>query len=281
MSACRKFPARTYRLGFMILLRSVLFNLLFYLTTFVLMIAFMPIFLLPWRWGFWILPIWCNVNLFLLRWVGGVKSEIRGLDNLPEEGCIIASKHQSAWETFALLAHLKAPSFILKRELRAIPVFGWYIWKLRQIPVDRGKRSAALASMARSAEEAINLQRHIIIFPEGTRRPAGAEPKYKYGIAHLYSSLNCKVVPVAVNSGVYWPRRRFFRFPGTISAQILPPIEPGLDQKAFLARLEQDIETASNALFEEAAAATPDNVIVKEARERQAQTAQAVAQASS
>ncbi|MDD7909474.1 lysophospholipid acyltransferase family protein [Pseudovibrio exalbescens] len=260
----------------MILLRSILFNLLFYLSTLVLMIAFVPIFFLPWRWGFWILPIWCNVNLFLLRWIGGVKSEFRGLENLPEEGCIVASKHQSAWETFALLAHLKAPSFILKRELRRVPIFGWYITKLRQIPVDRGKGSAALVSMARAAEEAIEDERHIIIYPEGTRRPAGAEPKYKYGISHLYSALNCKVVPVAINSGVYWPRHRFFRFPGTITAEILPPIEPGLEQKEFLERLERDIETASDRLFEEAAAATPDNIIVKEARARMAARAEAL-----
>ncbi|MTI18425.1 1-acyl-sn-glycerol-3-phosphate acyltransferase [Rhodobacteraceae bacterium RKSG542] len=253
----------------MIYARSLLFNFLFYLTTFVLMIVASPVFLLPRRWGVWVLPVWSHIEVFLLRWVAGVRSEVTGWENIPKGGCIIASKHQSAWETFALLPGLHDPTFILKRELRYVPIFGWYTAKFRQIPVDRGKRTLALAAMTEKAREAIAEDRNIIIFPEGTRRPAGAEPKYKFGIAHLYKNLDCPVIPVAINSGVYWPRRRFFRFPGTIKAEILPAIEPGLPMEVFMEQLQVRIENASNRLLDEAAKETPDNIIIKEARQRQ------------
>lgn len=207
----------------------------------------------------------------LLRWVGGVKSEITGLENLPDTGCVIVSKHQSAWETFALAEYYRQPTFILKRELRWVPFFGWYLMKFRQIPVDRGKKGKALAAMGKRAAEAIAENRNIIIYPEGTRRPAGAEPQYKYGIVHLYKTLNCPIVPIALNSGVYWPRRRFFRFPGTIKAEILEPIQPGLPPEEFFKLLQERIETASERLLDEAEKDTPDNIIIKEARVLQAE----------
>ncbi len=255
----------------MVLLRSILFNVMFYVSTLIIMLMCSFLFLVPVRYCWWLLPFWGRVEKFLLRWVAGVKSEIRGIENLPESGCIIASKHQSAWETFALAEHYRQQTFILKRELRWVPFFGWYLMKFRQIPVDRSKKGKGLAAMSTKAAEAIAEGRNIIIYPEGTRRPAGAEPHYKYGIVHLYKTLNCPIVPIAVNSGVYWPRRRFFRFPGTITAEILEPIQPGLEPQEFFQLLQERLETASDRLLDEAEKATPDNIIIKEARARQAE----------
>lgn len=257
--------------GSMLVLRSILFNLSFYISTLLIMLGCLFLFVLPVRWCWWLVPLWSRTEKFLLRWVAGVKSEVRGIENIPNTGCIIVSKHQSAWETFALAEFYSQPTYILKKELRWVPFFGWYLMKFRQIPVDRGKKGKALVEMGRKASEAIAEGRNIIIYPEGTRRPAGAEPTYKYGVVHLYKTLNCPVVPVALNSGVYWPRRRFFRFPGTITAEFLPAIEPGLSPDEFFARLKGDIETASNRLLDEAEKATPDNIIIKEARAFQAE----------
>ncbi len=242
-----------------------------------MMLAALPLLILPRKWGMWLPGAWGRVNLFWLRWIAGVKSEITGWENIPKAGCIIAMKHQSAWETFALLPKLHDPTFILKKELQYVPFFGWFTMKFKQIPVARGKRSVALAAMMEKAKEAIEEDRNIIIYPEGTRMPAGAETRYKVGIAHMYAELGCPVIPVAVNSGVYWPRRRFFRFPGTIKAQILKPIHPGMEMGAFLQELERRIETTSSELFEEAAQETPDNIIIKEARERQRTASRATA----
>src|SRR5439155_3955456 len=121
------------------------------------------------------------------------------------------------------------------------------------IPVDRGAGKAALAGMAVHARKALAERRQIVIFPEGTRRPAGAEPKYRFGVAHLYAELGVPCVPIALNSGLFWPRRRFLRFPGTVRVQILDPIPPGLDRALFFAQLQQDIETATARLIAEGA----------------------------
>ncbi|WP_068310755.1 lysophospholipid acyltransferase family protein [Polycladidibacter hongkongensis] len=255
----------------MLLIRSVLFNISFYLYTFLLMLVMIPVFFLPRKLGIKAVPLWTKGNFFLLKYIGGVNSEVLNGDRIPQQGCIIASKHQSAWETFAFMPWLNDPTYILKAELRKVPFFGWYLRKFDQIPVNRGRKGAAMQEMTLKAKEAIADGRHIIIFPEGTRRPAAEEPKYKYGITHLYLNLNCPVVPIGLNSGVYWPRRRFFRFPGTITAQVMEPIEPGLSAEEFNKRLQAAIEGSSQELFEKAARETPDNIIVKEGRERLAQ----------
>ena len=175
-----------------------------------------------------------------------------GLEKLTEGGCIIASKHQSTWETFALFAVLKDPAFVLKRELMFIPFFGWYLIKGAMIPVRRGQTGReALAEFSAKAREAIAQGRQLIIFPEGTRRPAGAPPDYKSGVAHLYAATGATCVPIALNSGLYWPRRALTRRPGTITVEVLDRIEPGMRPKAFLAELRARIENASARLLEE------------------------------
>jgi len=236
----------------MLVLRSTLFQILFYGITLVMMIVLSPVMLLPRRWGWWIVPMWSRTLLGLMRYVAGLKVEWRGLENIPKGGCIVAMKHQSAWETVTLIPYFSSPTFILKRELRWIPIFGWYTAKFRQIPINRGKRSEALAAMMVSAQEAIAEGRQIMIYPEGTRRPAGAEPSYKFGIAHLYRDLECPVLPVAHNAGLYWPRSSWLVYPGTVIVEFLPPIQPGMRMNDFHKHMMDGIETASDRLIEEA-----------------------------
>jgi 1-acyl-sn-glycerol-3-phosphate acyltransferase len=234
-----------------VILRSVLFNLLFYLNLVVYLAAALPTLLLPCRYVLAVARSWARTNLWLLRVICGIKAEFRGLEKIPPGGLIVASKHQSIWETFALVPYLDDPTFILKRELMWIPLFGWCLWKAQMIPVDRGARGPALAAMTERAKAEVRRNRQIIIFPEGTRRPPGAEPRYKFGVAHLYAETGVPCVPVALNSGLFWPRRSFRRFPGTVVVQVCDPIAPGLDKSDFIARLQEVIEAASAKLVEE------------------------------
>jgi 1-acyl-sn-glycerol-3-phosphate acyltransferase len=237
----------------LVIFRSAVFNLVFYLNLVAYLLVAVPVLLLPRRYMLALAKHWAKTNLWLLRVLCGIKTEFRGLEKIPRGGLIVASKHQSMWETFALLPFFEEPTFILKRELMWIPFFGWCLWKTQMIAVDRGARGPALATMTEQAKAEVLLRgRQIVIFPEGTRRPAGAEPQYKFGVSHLYSEIGVPCVPVALNSGLFWPRRSFRRFPGTVVVQVCDPIAPGLDKSAFIARLQDTIETASNKLLEEA-----------------------------
>ncbi len=234
------------------LFRSIAFNVLFYLNTLVYLFVALPTFFMPYRAIIAVAKSWAKVNLVLLRWVAGIDYEIRGREKIPEGPIIVAAKHQSAWETFALLPLLENPVFILKRELQWIPVFGWLTIKGRMVPVDRARGSLALSAMIERARIELADNRQLIIFPEGTRRPAGSEPRYKMGVAHLYAAGGVPCVPIALNSGLFWPRRSLRLFPGTIVAEILEPIPPGLDKNDFFARLQNSIETATAQLIAEA-----------------------------
>jgi len=234
-----------------IVLRSLLFNFLFYLNTTLHVLIAVPTLVMPYRAVVEVARMWGRVNLWLLRHVCRLEVEWRGREKIPPGGLIVASKHQSTWETFALLTVLADPVFILKRELMWIPVFGWCLRKGGMIPVDRGAGRSALAAMTKLAREALAAGRQIIIFPEGTRRPAGAEPKYKFGVAFLYADCGAPCLPIALNSGLFWPRRRFLRFPGKVRVEILDPIQPGQDRSAFFAELETKLEAATARLIAE------------------------------
>ena len=236
----------------MLAIRSVLFNIAFYASLVVWLIIALPTFLMPYRAILAVAKAWGRYNLFLLRAICGLDADFRGLEKIPPGPLLVAAKHQSAWETFALLWLFADPTFIMKRELQWIPLFGWLALKGRMIPVDRGAGSAGLIAMTERAREELAHGRQIIIFPEGTRRPAGAEPRYKYGITRLYLGANVPVLPVALNSGLFWRRRSILRPPGTIVVQVLDPIQPGLTEEEFMARLQHDIETATARLIDEA-----------------------------
>lgn len=235
----------------MLVLRSLLFNALFYLNLLLLMTAALPAFVLPRRFVVGIAKQWGRNSLWLLRVICGVKVEYRGREKIPAGPLLIAAKHQSTWDTFALLHLFSDPTFVIKRELMWIPLFGWCSWKAGMIPVDRGAGKAALTAVAARTRAALLEGRQIVIFPEGTRRAPGAEPKYKVGIAHLYGEAVAPCLPIALNSGLFWPRRKLLRYPGTVVVDILDPIQPGLDKTSFLQRLEQDIETATARLIEQ------------------------------
>jgi 1-acyl-sn-glycerol-3-phosphate acyltransferase len=232
------------------LVRSIAFNALFYLNTVLWLILGLPTFFMPYRATVWIAKSWGRVNLVLLR-VAGIACEVRGREKIPRGPLIVASKHQSAWETFALLPLFDNPLFIVKRELMWVPIFGWLMRKGRMVPVDRGAGSQALIAMTERAGIELARGRQLIIFPEGTRRPAGAEPRYKYGVAHLYAAEGVPCLPVALNSGLFWPRRSLMLKPGTVTVEILDPIAPGLGKDAFFKRLQDEIETATARLLVE------------------------------
>jgi 1-acyl-sn-glycerol-3-phosphate acyltransferase len=236
------------------LLRSIVFNALFYVNTVVWLFAALPTFFMPYRAILEVAKAWGRVNLVLLRAIAGIGYEIRGLDKLPKGPLIVAAKHQSAWEVFALLPLFRSPTFIMKRELQWVPIFGWYTIKGRMVPVDRGAGAQALNRMAERARVELARDRQLIIFPEGTRRPVGAEPRYKYGVAHLYTAEGVPCVPIALNSGLFWPRRSLRMRPGTVLVEILDPIAPGLEQDEFFERLQQEIESATARLIAEARA---------------------------
>jgi 1-acyl-sn-glycerol-3-phosphate acyltransferase len=235
----------------LVIIRSAVFNVLFYLNLFAHFVIAIPTLVMPRTAIVRLAQSWGRTNNWLLRVVCGTKVEYRGLEKIPPGALLVASKHQSLWETFALLCVFSDPAFILKRELQWIPFFGWYAWKAGMIPVDRGRRGQALADMTERARIELGRSRQIVIFPEGTRRAPGAEPGYKFGIAHLYGETGMTCLPIALNSGLFWPRRSFRRYPGTIVAEILNPIPPGLDKAAFAARLQEDIETATARLIAE------------------------------
>jgi len=236
-----------------ILFRSLLFNLLFYINLTVLLLVAIPSIVMP-RWApLAMARVWGRTTLWLLRVVCGIGVEWRGLDKIPPGGVLIAAKHQSTWETFALVTVLADPAFIIKRELMLIPFFGWCAWRAGMIPVDRSAGKAALDNMTAHARAAVAQGRQIVIFPEGTRRGAGAPPRYKIGVAHLYVTCGVPCVPIALNSGLFWPRRRLIRYPGTVRVEVLDAIPPGRNRDDFFAGLERDLEAATARLIEEGA----------------------------
>lgn len=205
------------------------------------------------------LIFWARSELFLLRVLVGQRIEVQGRENIPEGAALVASKHQSAWETMAFLPILPRGTVILKKELLAIPLYGWYARHFGMIAVDRAAGPAALKQLAVDAQAVLDRGAQIVIFPEGTRRLVGAPPDYKPGAVFLYEKLKVPMVPAALNSGLLWPRRRFVRYPGTITVSFLPPIPPGLPRAEATRRLEEAIEAETARLV---AAADPARAYV-------------------
>lgn len=240
----------------MLLLRAILFNLLSWLIFASLGLLYLPLLLIPGRKGEQVMmaagTAWSRLMLRLAAVVVGLDYEVRGRTNIPQTPALFAIKHQSAWDTLAVASLLDSPVVVLKRELFWIPFYGWYARRAGMIAINRSAGAGALRGMLRAARAAIAKGRPIVIFPQGTRTmPAslGGEPKpYQPGVAALYGDLSVPVIPVALNSGLFWSRRAFCKHPGRIVVEFLPPIPPGLSKRDFLAQLGTAIESATDRL---------------------------------
>ena len=237
----------------MTLLRSFVFEWTFFFWTVLLSVIALPA-LVSQRATIWISELWAIVSLLLLRAIVGLSYEVRGRHNLPKGAVIVALKHQSTWETIALWVLLENPAIVLKQSLARIPVFGWYMRRGQAIVIDRGAGPRALKPMVAAARLAAAEGRPIAIFPEGTRTSAGVRGAYQPGVAVLYAQLGLSIVPVALNSGLFWGRRSFLKRSGTVLVEFLPPIESGLDRRHVLAELERRIEQATAMLVTESKA---------------------------
>ncbi|MFM9938535.1 MAG: lysophospholipid acyltransferase family protein [Hyphomicrobiaceae bacterium] len=246
--------------------RSIIYAVVFYVTTALFLLFGIWLLLAPRSWAMQGLKWHGSTCVWLLRLICGTRLEVRGREKIPTGACLVVAKHQSAWDTFALVPLFRDPAIVLKDELKWIPVYGWFCLKFEHILVKRDKASAALKQLISDAKVKAGQQRQIVIFPEGTRRTPGDVPDYKPGYIALYEGLGIPCVPLALNSGLYWPRRTLQRHPGTIIVEILDPIPPGLPRAEFRRRLQEAIETRSTALIAEAAAGTPPPPLPPEAR---------------
>jgi 1-acyl-sn-glycerol-3-phosphate acyltransferase len=234
------------------MLRSILFAVAFYLNTALFLVLGGWLLLAPRRWAMAGLRAHAEVSLLLLRLICGTRMEVRGREHVPKGAALFASKHQSAWDTFALVVLFRDPAIVLKAELGLIPLYGWFCRKFEHIIVRRERAAVALKGLVNDAQARAADGREILIFPEGTRRPPGAPPDYKPGVVAIYESLGLPCVPMALNSGHFWPRRQLIRRPGTIVVEFLPSLPPGLERGEFKRRLIESIETASARLSAEA-----------------------------
>lgn len=246
----------------MVVLRATLFNLVVWLIFLALGVLYLPLLLIPGRAGERIMMTagtgWSRLMLRLAAGIVGLDYEVRGRANIPDRPVLYAVKHQSAWDTLAVPVLLPSPAVVLKRELFWVPFYGWYARRAGMIAIDRGAGARALRRMLRAARAARAKGRPVVIFPQGTRtmpRRLGGQPRpYQPGVAALYGELGVPVVPVALNSGLFWGRRAFRKQPGRITVEFLPAIAPGLAKRAFLAELESRIEAATDRLEQEALA---------------------------
>lgn len=234
----------------LLLIRSLAFNIAFFSWAFISSILFIPLFVISPRIAQKVGKPWGQGSLLLARLLCGITHEIRGWENIPANPAIYASKHQSAWDTIIFLTLFPRVAYVLKKELLRLPFWGWYLWRMKMIAIDRSGGASSIKQLIRDGKAALAEDRSIVIFPEGTRTRPHSMPDYQPGITAMYSSLGASVVPVALNSGLYWGKNAFFKKPGKIIIEFLPPIHAGLPKKEFIARLQNDIETASNKLIE-------------------------------
>jgi len=232
-------------------LRSWLFAAWLFGGSTLLSLSYIPSLILPRDVVRLCLRLWGASMLFGLRWICGVKVEIRGREYLPTGPALIAGKHQSMLDVCAPFTVMPDVCYVMKKELLYIPFFGWYAWRAGMIFVDRQAQAAALKKLVRDTQDRMRHDRQVVIFPEGTRRPVGAEPDYKPGVAALYRDLGLPCTPVATNSGQHWPAKGFMRYPGVVVFEFLPPIPAGLKRGEFMKALQEAIEPASDRLAAE------------------------------
>lgn len=229
------------------MIRTFVFYLYLNIWTVIFGVLFSPTLLLSNRSICWACKIWAKLSLLGLRVICGVTYQVGGLNNLPKESFILASKHQSAFETIFFWMILDRPVYVLKRELIFLPIFGLYLLRLGMIYINRKAGSRALKHIVDQSKLTL-AQRNatIIIFPEGTRTKAGnRSERYFPGLGAIYTANHHKVVPVALNSGFYWPSRGFVIKPGKVLIKILPAIKPGLSREEFGKLINEQIEHES------------------------------------
>ncbi|WP_328799734.1 lysophospholipid acyltransferase family protein [Sedimentimonas flavescens] len=232
-------------------LRSIVFIVQMYIMLAVIAVGLFPVALIGGRDGaIWVCRAYCKWVCHSARWIVGLCTEIRG--EVPSGNVLVASKHQSFLDILMIYAVVPRGKFIMKKELVWTPFVGWYAYLIGCIPVDRGKRGAAVRSMLAKVRESRMMGGQLIIFPQGTRVAPGVKREYKIGAGALYKELQQPCVPAATNVGVFWPRHGVLRKPGVAVIEFLPVIPPGLKVSEFMERLEQEIEPASDALMAEA-----------------------------
>ncbi len=237
-------------------LRSTLFNLSFYLITSLMCIVFLPAFLLPRKAFLAVVTLYMHMVSALEKYIMGITYEIRGSEHLPDNGgYIIAAKHQSAYETLKLRFLFNDPAIVLKKELLRIPFWGLYLKKSGVIAIDRATPKTALRSTEEGALEMKKQGRPIVIFPQGTRVKPGTstdEKPYKAGVVRIQSITGLPIIPMALNSGLFWPKGGWLKTSGKVIFEFLPPIAAETMERAELMKnIETRIESASDKLMQE------------------------------
>jgi 1-acyl-sn-glycerol-3-phosphate acyltransferase len=236
----------------MMMFRSILFVIWMYGLMAVYGILFLPMLLLPKSVIFWGIGLYARGLIFGLKLICGIDVEIRGRQHMPRGTLIYAGKHNCMLDVFIPFLVTPAPAIVLKQELLWYPFLGWYALKSEMIPIDRAGNTKTLKKMVAQAKARAEAGRQIVIFPEGTRTKPGAAPAYHAaGISALAKGIEAPIVPVATNAGLCWPGRGLKRRRGRIVYEILAPIPAGLPRRDLMARLQSELETASDALVAE------------------------------
>jgi len=233
----------------MIMARSLAFAVVFYLWSILCAIAIMPLLVAPRRWMIKAMALWASAVIGLLRLICGIEVEFRGLEHLPRGRGLVAAKHQCMFDTMGPLTVFPDACYVMRRSLLRIPIYGWFALKAGMLAVDRDGGAGALRRLIADARSLLKEPRQLVIFPEGTRMPAGAKVDYQPGVAGLYRDLGLPCTPMATNSGAHWPPHGILRRPGLLVYEFLEPIPPGLPRRAFMRELEDRLETASNRLL--------------------------------
>ncbi len=229
-------------LNFEIIVRSILFNIFFFFWVFGYSLITLPISALSQKIAQKVGYIWSVVILKALKIICKLDIEISGQEHLPKKAAIIAAKHESAWDTIFFLSLLKNPVYVLKKELIFIPFFGLHLILMKMIYIDRSKGKTAISKMQEQVNQVLNSNRSVVIFPQGTRTKPGEQIPYKSGIYALAAAQQSAIHPVALNSGSFWPKKSFFKYPGTIKVAISPAIPFNKNKKTLMGQLETQLE---------------------------------------
>ncbi len=229
--------------------RSLVFMFVIYVWMLILGLVFLPYAIFAKRGALRACKTYASSTIWLARWMVGIRCDVRGV--VPTGEVVVGAKHQSFLDIIMIFNAVPHGKFIMKRELLWTPIIGMYARRLGCIPVNRGKKGAAVAKMVKDVAKEFTEPGQLVIYPQGTRVAPGIKKPYKVGTAVLYEGLGFPCVPVATNAGVFWPRTGIMRKPGLAIVDFLDPIEPGVGRNDFLARLEDVIETRSDALMQE------------------------------